>query len=195
MLNSDLLTIESLACFAELKPTISKTWIQGTQSSFGKQLNTSISSSLQPLHFNTMNKLLILTYKKLSFWTLPSQPLSTNLTKSTYCILACPTNIIPTWFHHWPNVLCHLWSWTLSTSRPCIQGLEVSKACGPDKISVQMLKYTVSSIAPSVIKLFNLSIHLGRIPDCWKEAMIVPIPKSTSKSSDPDQSPSPVFSL
>ena len=39
-----------------------------------------------------------------------------------------------------------------------------------------MLKYTVSSIAPSVIKLFNLSIHLGRIPDCWKEAMIVPIP-------------------
>ena len=66
-----------------------------------------------------------------------------------------------------------------------LHGLEISKVCGPDKISAQMLKYTVSSIAPSVTKLFNLSICLGRIPDCWKEAMIAPIPKSTSKSSDP----------
>ena len=66
-----------------------------------------------------------------------------------------------------------------------LHGLEISKACGPDKISAQMLKYTASSIAPSVTKLFNLSICLGRIPDCWKEAMIAPIPKSTSKSSDP----------
>ena len=66
-----------------------------------------------------------------------------------------------------------------------LHGLEISKACGPDKISAQMLKYTVSSIAPSVTKLFNVSICLGRIPDCWKEAMIAPIPKSTSKSSDP----------
>ena len=66
-----------------------------------------------------------------------------------------------------------------------LHGLEISKACGPDKIFAQMLKYTVSSIAASVTKLFNLSIRLGRIPDCWKEAMIAPIPKSTSKSSDP----------
>ena len=64
-------------------------------------------------------------------------------------------------------------------------GLEVSKACGPDKISAQMLKHTALSIAPSVTKLFNLSIRVGRIPDDWKESMIAPIPKSATKSSDP----------
>ena len=41
------------------------------------------------------------------------------------------------------------------------------------------------------------SVCMGRIPDCWKEAMIAPIPNSTSKSSIlkiTDQSPSPLFS-
>ena len=44
---------------------------------------------------------------------------------------------------------------TISEVEHLLQGLEVSKACGPDKISAQMLKYTASSIAPSVTKLFN----------------------------------------
>ena len=48
-----------------------------------------------------------------------------------------------------------------------------------------MLKCTASCIAPSVTKLFNLSIRVGRIPDSWKESMITPIPKSSTKSSDP----------
>ena len=74
---------------------------------------------------------------------------------------------------------------TISEVEHLLQGLEVCKACGPDKILAQMLKYTASSSAPSVTKLFNISICLGRIPDCWKEAMIAPIPKSTSKSSHP----------
>ena len=48
-----------------------------------------------------------------------------------------------------------------------------------------MLKYTAASIAPSVTKLFNLSIRIGRIPNKWKESMITPIPKSSHNSSDP----------
>ena len=47
-----------------------------------------------------------------------------------------------------------------------------------------MLKSTASSIAPSIHKLFNLSIRLGRIPHQWKHSMIVPIPKST-RMADP----------
>ena len=66
-----------------------------------------------------------------------------------------------------------------------LQGLDVTKASGPDKVSAQMLKCTASCIAPSVTKLFNLSIRVGRIPDSWKESMIAPIPKSSTKSSDP----------
>ena len=55
-----------------LRRANSKIWIQGTQKSFGKWLSTSISSSLQSLHYNIP---LVLTYRKQSFW-IPSQPVS-----------------------------------------------------------------------------------------------------------------------
>ena len=74
---------------------------------------------------------------------------------------------------------------TISKIEQLLQGLEASKACGPDKISAQMLKHTASSIAPSVTKLFDLSIRVGKIPDKWKESMIATIPKAAAKSSDP----------
>ena len=74
---------------------------------------------------------------------------------------------------------------TISQVEQLLQGLEASKACGLDKISAQMLKHTASSIAPSVTKLFDLSIRMGKIPDKWKKSMIAPIPKAAAKSSDP----------
>ena len=46
-----------------------------------------------------------------------------------------------------------------------------------------MLKYTALSIAPSLSKLFNLSIRTGCCPDDWKIARIVPIPKADEMSS------------
>ena len=63
-----------------------------------------------------------------------------------------------------------------------LKSLDCSKACGPDKISAQMLKYTASTIAPSIARLFNCSIHSGKLPDQWKLSMIVPIPKSSQMS-------------
>ena len=39
--------------------------------------------------------------------------------------------------------------------------LDTSKATGPDNISARMLKETATSIAPSLTKLFNLSISKG----------------------------------
>ena len=76
---------------------------------------------------------------------------------------------------------------TISQVEQLLQDIEASKACGSDKISAQMLKHTASrySIAPSVTKLFDLSIRVGKIPDKWKESMIAPIPKAATKSSDP----------
>ena len=59
--------------------------------------------------------------------------------------------------------------------------LDVSKSSGPDGISARMLKYTATSIAPSVTKLFNQSIVQSRIPVRWKRS-IVPIPKSSDTS-------------
>ena len=66
-------------------------------------------------------------------------------------------------------------------------GLDLSKASGPDLVSAHMLKNTAISIAPSVTNLFNLSLRQGIVPECWKESMITPILKSSSKpKSDPN---------
>ena len=40
------------------------------------------------------------------------------------------------------------------------------------------LKETATSIAPSVTKLFNLSLKSGCFPTLWKLSHVVPIPKS-----------------
>jgi len=101
------------------------------------------------------------------------QTTSTDLQKAEllheYVLLSQFQQIPSHLSHHHPNMIppltkCTVLSLMLST---CYKDLKSLKPVGPDKISAQMLKYAVSSIAPSVTKLFNLSIHLGRIPDCW----------------------------
>ena len=67
-----------------------------------------------------------------------------------------------------------------------IMSLDPSKANGPDGISAQMLKGTAHSIAPSLTKLFNISISQGRFPECWKTSSVVPIPKSANRSEATD---------
>ena len=57
--------------------------------------------------------------------------------------------------------------------------LDASEATGPDNISARMRKETATSIAPSLGKLFNLSISKGYFPHIWKNARVVPIPKSS----------------
>ena len=62
-----------------------------------------------------------------------------------------------------------------------------SRACMQIVIIVKHvpLKHTAASIAPSVTKLFNLSIKSGRVPRAWKVSTVVPIAKSArSHSSD-----------
>ena len=49
-----------------------------------------------------------------------------------------------------------------------------------DGVSAQMLKATALSIAPSLAKLYNISISQGRFPECWKLSTVVPIPKSAN---------------
>ena len=60
--------------------------------------------------------------------------------------------------------------------------LDPSKATGPDKISTHMLKATAHSIAPSITKLFNLSIKLGKLPHSRKTSNVIPIPKGGDPS-------------
>ena len=62
--------------------------------------------------------------------------------------------------------------------------LDPTKATGRDGISAKMLKNTAYSIAPSLTKLFNLSLTTGILPLAWKKSSVVPIPKN-QKLSDP----------
>ena len=66
-----------------------------------------------------------------------------------------------------------------------ISSLNVAKSTGPDGISAKMLKATAASIAPSLTRLFNLSLATGSFPEAWKMARIVPIPKTSTSSSSP----------
>ena len=63
-----------------------------------------------------------------------------------------------------------------------LAGLDVSKSTGTDGISPRMMKSTSLSIAPSLCKLFNLSISTGTFPSAWKLGRITPISKRTNNS-------------
>ena len=76
-----------------------------------------------------------------------------------------------------------------------IKGLDVEKASGSDKVSAYMLQATAEYIAPSVAKLFNLSLPSGKFPSIWKEAHVVPIHKSGSKSSASNYGPISLLSV
>ena len=52
-----------------------------------------------------------------------------------------------------------------------------------------MLKETVLSITPAVTQLFNISIQLGELPEEWKTARVIPIPKSRDHSTPENYHP------
>ena len=60
--------------------------------------------------------------------------------------------------------------------------LDTKEASGMDDISAWMLKTTAPAIGDSLCNLFNFSLQLPQIPEEWKAAEIIPIPK-TSKAS------------
>ena len=76
-----------------------------------------------------------------------------------------------------------------------IKSLDSSKANGPDGVSAQMLKATAYSIAPSLTKLFNISISQGRFPDCWKTSTVVPIPKNANHKQVANYRPISLLSI
>ena len=51
-----------------------------------------------------------------------------------------------------------------------LTNIDTTKSNGNDGILGRMLKSTATSITPSLTKLFNLSIKLGKLPAEWKLA-------------------------
>ncbi|CAB3995279.1 Hypothetical predicted protein [Paramuricea clavata] len=58
-----------------------------------------------------------------------------------------------------------------------LDGLDPSKACGPDGIPGKLLKMTADIIAPSLCYIYNLSLSQGVVPACWKLANVSPVLK------------------
>ena len=64
-----------------------------------------------------------------------------------------------------------------------LKSLNPNKATGPDGVSPKILKEGAPAIAPSLAKLINMSLRLGKVPVMWKQANVVALHKKLSRSS------------
>ena len=58
-----------------------------------------------------------------------------------------------------------------------LQGLNITKAMGPDGIHPKVLKELATSLSSVLAHLFQQSVHIGNIPEDWKSANICPLYK------------------
>lgn len=71
---------------------------------------------------------------------------------------------------------------SISEVTKVLEQLDPNKACGPDGIPGALLKNTAQEIAPSLCRLFNLSLSLGSVPLNWKRANVTPVFKKDDPS-------------
>ena len=64
---------------------------------------------------------------------------------------------------------------TVSEVVQVLRSLDVNKASGPDAIPNKILINVADNIAPSLCRLFNLSLSLGEVPANWKLANIAAV--------------------
>ena len=64
-----------------------------------------------------------------------------------------------------------------------ITNLDVSKASGPDCVSVVVLKSGESELSYILHKLFNKCLKVSCFPDCWKVSSVVSVFKNVGKRS------------
>ena len=64
-----------------------------------------------------------------------------------------------------------------------LKELKPRKSPGPDGIHPLILKNCADTLAISICKIYNMSFSLGKIPDCWKQADIIPLHKKGAKNN------------
>ena len=64
-----------------------------------------------------------------------------------------------------------------------IMNLDLSKASGPDCISVVVLKNCELELSYILAELFNVCLKESCFPDCWKVSLVVPVFKNVGKRS------------
>ncbi len=106
-----------------------------------------------------------------------------------------PLSSDPVRFHHDTNTCPEYLMCNEEEVMDIIWRLDVSKASGPDQISVQILKGTVGSISAILAGLFNKMIKHEKIPSVWKISNIVPIPKGSNSTSPSNYRPISLLSV
>ncbi|XP_067427114.1 uncharacterized protein [Thunnus thynnus] len=67
---------------------------------------------------------------------------------------------------------------TMNHLKTKLKTLKNKKACGPDGILNEMLKYSTEKFQLTILKLFNLILNVGYFPESWNNGLITPIFKS-----------------
>ena len=64
-----------------------------------------------------------------------------------------------------------------------ITSLDSSKASGPDRIPVMVLKNCEPELSNILAELFNICLKESCCPDCWKVSSVVPVFKNVGERS------------
>ncbi|KAI4891280.1 hypothetical protein NFI96_025975 [Prochilodus magdalenae] len=63
--------------------------------------------------------------------------------------------------------------------RRAFRRLNARKAAGPDRITGRVIKACTDQLAPVFTDIFNSSLSQGIVPACFKQSVIVPVPKKS----------------
>ncbi len=66
-----------------------------------------------------------------------------------------------------------------------LEALNPNKGAGPDGLFLKALKTLSPCIAPTLSRIFNLSLQTSQIPDDLRHAIVTPVVKA-SHTTDPD---------
>ena len=81
------------------------------------------------------------------------------------------------------NLKLHNISVTPKMVRKVVMNLDLSKASGPDCISVVVLKNCELELSYILAELFNVCLKESCFPDCWKVSLVVPVFKNVGEWS------------
>ena len=65
----------------------------------------------------------------------------------------------------------------LTTTLQALRKVKANKATGPDNVPAWILKNHANILAGPLTAIFNNSLREGIIPDTWKSANVIPVPK------------------
>ena len=65
----------------------------------------------------------------------------------------------------------------LTTTLQALRKVKTNKATGPDNVPAWILNDHANIIAGPLTAIFNSSLREGIIPDTWKSANVIPVPK------------------